>query len=229
MSTHCGIGIKRKNGAVDATYCHFDGYLDGVGENLKNFFRDADKVSNLVSMGDLRGISDSGEVEVFDDEVGFDDKHFRSVEEFLQSDLGTLEYTYLFDEDTNRWYFLGGEDPETDIFDDSLGMYHLDGESLEEDDKSTKEISNSLYDKLDEHSLKDLVADNDSEAMRKLINYCENFGTNEVWEETLKQLLKYVPEDVIENYIHYELNDLVSDEASESITDDYFDFHNGNY
>lgn len=361
MSTHCGIGIKRKNGAVDATYCHFDGYLDGVGENLKNFFRDADKVSNLVSMGDLRGISDSGEVEAFDDEVGFDDKHFRSVEEFLQSDLGTLEYTYLFDEDTNRWYFLGGEDPETDIFDGSLGMYHLDRESLEEDDKSTfeifrrtyprgqnsyevvidetiyrdgrgrkhsdhktykvykngeqilftsvpqtynkclrnieagkydfmsvKEISNSLtgvnesefyvkefnqdgtnidyvefnsqheaedyasslnkktghevavytssndecislYDKLDEHSLKDLVADNDSEAMRKLISYCENFGTNEVWEETLKQLLKYVPEDVIENYIHYELNDLVSDEAPESITDDYFDFHNGNY
>ena len=59
-----------------------------------------------------------------------------------------------------------------------------------------------------EHTLKDLVADNDNESMRKLISYCENFGTNEVWEETLKQLLKYVPEDVIENYIHYELNDL---------------------
>lgn len=59
-----------------------------------------------------------------------------------------------------------------------------------------------------EYTLKDLVADNDNESMRKLISYCENFGTNEVWEETLKRLLKYVPEDVIENYIHYELNDL---------------------
>ena len=308
MSTHCGIGIKRKNGSVDATYCHFDGYLDVVGSNLKKFFNDPVKVSELVSMGDLRSIDDSGKVEAFDDEVGFDERHFNSVEDFLQSDLGTLEYTYLFDEDTNKWYFLGGEDPETAVFDDSLGMYHFDDEVLEESDKSTieifrstiprgqnsyeividetiwrdsrgrkhsdhktykvykngeqilftsvpqtynkclrnieagkydfmsiEEISSSLTgvtdlsDELDEHSLKDLVADNDNEAMKKLINYCENSGVNEVWEETLKQLLKYVPEDVIENYIHYELNDLVSDEASESITDDYFDFHNGNY
>ena len=135
MSTHSGIGIKRKDGSVDATYCHFDGYLDGVGKNLNNFFRDANKVSNLVSMGDLRSISDSGDVEAFDDEVGFNNKHFRSVEEFLQSDLGSEEFVYVFDENTNRWYFLNGsaeEDFGDDLnYDENMKMFALDSSLYE--------------------------------------------------------------------------------------------------
>ncbi len=39
MSTRCLIGRKVDNNKVEYIYCHHDGYLDGVGETLKNIIR----------------------------------------------------------------------------------------------------------------------------------------------------------------------------------------------
>lgn len=90
---------------------------------------------------------------------------------------------------------------------ESCGKNQL-SESEEVKDEETTELT-------EEPSLKDLATG--SEAGDKLISYCENFGVNEVWEEILKSLLKYVPGDIVENYIHYELNDLAeSDEPAET-------------
>lgn len=135
MSTHCGIGIKRKSGKVDATYCHFDGYLSGVGAKLRRYFTTPEAVSELVGKGDIRSINDDGSVEVFDDEVGFDTKSFRSLQDFLNDDLGTEEHTYVFDEDTNKWYYLGMEEDEDSMtYDDNMGMYVLDDSMTEGSD-----------------------------------------------------------------------------------------------
>ena len=34
MSTHCSIAVQCRDGSVVAVYCHFDGYLSGVGNTL---------------------------------------------------------------------------------------------------------------------------------------------------------------------------------------------------
>lgn len=56
MSTHSYIGIENSNGTVDYVYCHFDGYLDGVGKDLVNMSRE--DVRTLVDAGDMRCIGE---------------------------------------------------------------------------------------------------------------------------------------------------------------------------
>jgi len=34
MATRSNIAIENQDGTVSAIYCHFDGYIDGVGEIL---------------------------------------------------------------------------------------------------------------------------------------------------------------------------------------------------
>lgn len=49
MSTNSMIGIKKANGLVDGVYCHWDGYVEGVGEYLNIFYRDIEQIRALIS------------------------------------------------------------------------------------------------------------------------------------------------------------------------------------
>ena len=62
MSTHSRIGVDRGNGMIESIYCHFDGYLRGVGRVLlKNYTNDV-KVDDLMKLGDISSIgSEIGE------------------------------------------------------------------------------------------------------------------------------------------------------------------------
>jgi len=53
MSTRSTIARVLKNGTVKQVYCHFDGYLDGVGATLKAHYTDTKKVDKLLKLGDL--------------------------------------------------------------------------------------------------------------------------------------------------------------------------------
>ena len=134
MSTHSGIGIKRKDGSVDATYCHFDGYLDSVGKCLNNNFTNAVTVSDLIMSGEIRSIHNNGNVDYFEDTRDYP-KNFQSLDSFLDSDLGSEEFVYVFDENTNRWYFLNGsaeEDFGDDLnYDENMKMFVLDSSLYE--------------------------------------------------------------------------------------------------
>lgn len=57
MSTRSKIGIEREDGTVESIYCHFDGYFLGVGETLKTYYQNRDKVEELIALG---GISKLG-------------------------------------------------------------------------------------------------------------------------------------------------------------------------
>ena len=55
MSTRSLIGILtgENKDKIEYIYCHFDGYLEGVGETLGNEYRDIEKVKQLIALGDL--------------------------------------------------------------------------------------------------------------------------------------------------------------------------------
>lgn len=58
MSTHCLIGIKYGS-TIDAIYCHYDGFLNGVGRMLVNYYNSEDLAAELIELG---GISSLGEI-----------------------------------------------------------------------------------------------------------------------------------------------------------------------
>lgn len=55
MSTRSMIGVMEKDGSIKAIYCHFDGYLDGVGYTLLNNYDEA-KVRDLIERGDISSL-----------------------------------------------------------------------------------------------------------------------------------------------------------------------------
>ena len=55
MATRSMIGIQTEDG-VRAVYCHFDGYPDGVGETLKQFYDTPQRVEDLLSFGHLSSL-----------------------------------------------------------------------------------------------------------------------------------------------------------------------------
>lgn len=68
MGTRSRIGKVQADGAVRSIYCHFDGYLDGVGETLARAYQDETKIDTLLSLGDLSGMEDElGEKHDWDD------------------------------------------------------------------------------------------------------------------------------------------------------------------
>ena len=65
MSTRSAIIVKRKDQYAKGVYCHYDGYLNGIGRTLLRNFDTPDKVEELVCGGDIRCIESNGNVEYF--------------------------------------------------------------------------------------------------------------------------------------------------------------------
>ena len=53
MATRSTIAIQHADGSVDQIYAHWDGYLQGVGATLINYYQDRDKVQDLIAHGDV--------------------------------------------------------------------------------------------------------------------------------------------------------------------------------
>lgn len=53
MATQSRIGIQLEDGTVKSIYCHFDGYYDGVGQELMDSYTDREKVEKLIALGDI--------------------------------------------------------------------------------------------------------------------------------------------------------------------------------
>jgi hypothetical protein len=61
MSTRSRIGIELENGKVQSVYCHFDGYVDGVGKVLINHYTDIEKIRKMIFLGDMSSLAESVE------------------------------------------------------------------------------------------------------------------------------------------------------------------------
>lgn len=111
MSTRSTIKIKRKDGTETAIYCHFDGYIEGVGVTLQLAYNTAEKVEKLLALGDLSVLGYYTDPNP-DEEHTFDGNHQPNVclayhrdrgESFRQSN-SQEEYNYIFDEADAVWY-----------------------------------------------------------------------------------------------------------------------------
>jgi len=138
MSTRSNIGIINTNGSVIAIYIHSDGYPSGVGKTLLDNYNTADKVRELLKLGDLSVLGTViGEKHDFDwgGEYGFDWDNRRSDPRYKmclaygrdRGEKGTgarkyktvkeacealdNAYTYLFNPADNRWSFREGDGP----------------------------------------------------------------------------------------------------------------------
>jgi len=125
MATRSAIGFVEYDGSVTGIYCHWDGYLEGVGQTLLKHYNDTYKVLDLIDLGDISSLREEiGEKHPFSPHGhGVDgmscDKYdelyghmttfysrdrgdnspaqdFVSVQEF-RNNYGDCEYFYLYD------------------------------------------------------------------------------------------------------------------------------------
>lgn len=132
MSTHATIAIQHKDNTIDGINCKYDGYLSHTGYILENFYNTPDKVRKLIALGDLSVIDYKGvypeiitqDIErksIRTDNFIFDYiksyardlgesiriNHFDDTESFI---MRKYSLTYVFDENTNNWYYWYLED-----------------------------------------------------------------------------------------------------------------------
>ena len=53
MATRSRVGLMLEDGTIKHSYCHFDGYPDGVGSILVQNYNTRDKIKELLSFGDM--------------------------------------------------------------------------------------------------------------------------------------------------------------------------------
>ena len=127
MGTRSRIGVMHGD-KVKSIYCHWDGYLDGVGNTLLKHY-DSARANNLVALGDMSSLrADIGEKHAFSKfdpvtniehrehndewctfygrdrgEKGVEFKVSQTTEEFMeQCDLCGAEYYYIMKDGV--WY-----------------------------------------------------------------------------------------------------------------------------
>lgn len=105
MSTRSRIGLLRPDGTIASIYCHFDGYLEGVGKTLRENYASTEKVEQLIALGDLSVLDATPETShaYMRDrgETGCEARISADEEEFLTIDSGQ-DYQYLWTGD--EWF-----------------------------------------------------------------------------------------------------------------------------
>ena len=95
MSTRSMIGVMEKDGSVKAIYCHFDGYLDGVGYTLLNNYDEA-KTRDLIERGDISSLGPN-----IKGSPAYPDTHYKGFTDDLDyldycwNKSGWIEFAYL--------------------------------------------------------------------------------------------------------------------------------------
>ena len=123
MGTRSTIAIKHGE-RIKAVYCHWDGYVDGVGATLYEHYQASSKANNLVALGNISSLGEEiGEKHSFDSrpeegsveetwttfydrdrgEQGQEFKSFGSEAEWMDYYDGSgAEYYYIMD--AGVWY-----------------------------------------------------------------------------------------------------------------------------
>ena len=117
MSTNSHIGIyDSETQRVRFIYCHWDGYLEGVGAILQEHYTDLEKINKLLDLGDisiLRPELEGDDTHCFEnpnDGVTVSYKRDRKEQdtearEMSRQDFVTYsqEFEYLWDIQENKW------------------------------------------------------------------------------------------------------------------------------
>lgn len=135
MSTRCFIAKKMQNGKYKAVYSHWDGYPEkpGVGWTLKKYYTNPQKVSKLISKGDISSLyKNIGRKHEFNDYDTTKEKEwttfyhrdrgepwsdtkpkiFANIDDLIDMALGSMaEHLYVFKKGT--WYHIDLSDTES--------------------------------------------------------------------------------------------------------------------
>lgn len=104
MATRSRIAVELNDGTVKSVYCHWDGYPDGVGQDLLNRnFNSTSEVEDFIDEGSRSTVHESyyekyGESR--GEELEEPDVH-KSVDDYYSGDIE--EYGYLFTKD-GEWH-----------------------------------------------------------------------------------------------------------------------------
>jgi hypothetical protein len=106
MGTHAMIGIYNKeDGSVEASYVHYDGYLEGVGRTLVDHYNTQYDAEMVAKGGYMSALYDDYVVtrqEAVHNDIAVP---YESVGQFLKNgfDYYGAEYIYLWDGEA--WFF----------------------------------------------------------------------------------------------------------------------------
>ena len=130
-ATRSMIGIEEPNGKITATYCHYDGYPEGVGKMLKKFYKNPSVIKKLVTLG-KQGISTLGKNigKKHDFDMPYDEKEKLGYTTFYGRDRGEggnftqvskdrtqiktnsgEEWLYIWSVKDKKWYYREEEAP----------------------------------------------------------------------------------------------------------------------
>jgi len=102
MATRSRIAIENENGTVTSIYCHFDGYLSGVGKKLFEHY-DREKLEELIALGDISQLGTSIEDTVAyhrDRNEDLNKTTYRDLEALINKNYnGAVDYVYCLTKD----------------------------------------------------------------------------------------------------------------------------------
>ena len=111
MATRSRIAVELSDGTVKSVYCHWDGYPDGVGQDLLNRgFYSTNQVEDFIDEGS-RSTVDESYHEKYGESRGEDFIHptvHESVDDYFDSDIE--EYGYLYNQD-GEWIVKSAHHP----------------------------------------------------------------------------------------------------------------------
>ena len=69
MATRSLIAIKNEDNTCTSIYCHYDGYIEGVGRKLKAFWYNERYIRELMALGDISSLG-----LIIGDKIDYDSK-----------------------------------------------------------------------------------------------------------------------------------------------------------
>lgn len=117
MATRSTYGILESDGTIKSVYCHFDGYLKGVGRLLYENYNTETEVRKLIQKGTVSSLGRSLQTTSFHADFGGRikiDKHL-DQESFWDFDHHYFDYHYLFNPKNNKWWFQSYKQSPTEL------------------------------------------------------------------------------------------------------------------
>jgi hypothetical protein len=93
MATRSTIALEFADGSVSQVYCHFDGYLSGVGADLVHGYSDPFELQKLIDQGDMSSIGEpyTGRGESLEDNAP---SRFQNFDKYC-AECEQQEYDYI--------------------------------------------------------------------------------------------------------------------------------------
>ena len=111
MATRSRIAIENQDGSVTSIYCHWDGYVSGVGKTLEKWYTTQSKVEALIELGDISSLDMTPISTVAyarDQDEDLNQTTFDNVPTLFEAGFNSgVEYVYCFTKD-GRWLVSDG-------------------------------------------------------------------------------------------------------------------------